>query len=242
MQFEEDCRIRRLLLSSGCAYPPNGEWGNRVYHASALSGKHHVTDHENDLFPSTASGNRFGDICRAASSSVQNARLAAAKESRVLFLDVDRLSPCKWIVLPVPQEQQVALLKEQRIAAEFVYGDATLYVLLGSRDQTRWTKADHSTLKIAGLCSKRITFENVNEISSTELKDRLYKEFSGKASNFFGSNQYHGIGRDSCWLSSYTQLYFNSISQTAKTFVRPIANDLSLSPDREVSMPYVTYI
>ena len=238
MEFEEDGRIRCLRLSSGRVYPPDGEWGDRVYHASTLSGRHHVTDHENDPVPSTASGNRFSDICRAASSSVQNSRLAAAREEQsALFrrrqsfsLQTDRATSATRTT------SRTSRGKNRRRVRSW----GRDFICLGSKDQTRWTRADHSTLKIAGLGTKRITFENVDEVSSMELKDRLYKAFPKLAGQGFellrlkvNTTVLEEIPVGS---SGFTPLYLSSILQSAKIFVRPIANDLSLAPDREVSM------
>ncbi len=238
MEFEEDGRIRCLRLSSGRVYPPNGEWGDRVYHASTLSGRHHVTDHENDPVPSTASANRFSDICRAASSSVQNARLAAAREEQsALFRRRQSFSLLTDRATSATRTTSRTSREKNRHRVRSLGRD---FICLGSKDQTRWTRADHSTLKIAGLGTKRIMFENVDEVSSMELKDRLYKEFPKLAGQGFellrvkvNTTVLEEIPVDS---SGYTPLYLSSILQSAKIFVRPIANDLSLAPDREVGM------
>ena len=73
-----------------------------------------------------------------------------------------------------------------------------------------------------------------------ELKDRLYKEFPKLAGQGFellrlkvNTTVLEEIPVGS---SGYTSLYLSSDLQSAKILVRPKANDLSLAPDREVSM------
>lgn len=119
----------------------------------------------------------------------------------------------------------------------------TILDCLASATRTRWNRADHAQLRAAGLGAKHVYSEDVEAVTSADLRDPLYREFPKLAGEGFeilrlliNSMELENIALPS---SGHTPLQLSHELKSAKIFVRPIVHDLSLAPVAEVKLAWI---
>jgi hypothetical protein len=91
-----------------------------------------------------------------------------------------------------------------------------------------------------------VTFEDVDDVTCTDLRDKLYDEFPKLAGQGYELLRLRINSTDLKEIAvpqgGYIPLYLSRHVQSAKVFIRPVLSNLSLSPVPEAGMCSNRYV
>ena len=228
LSFTDNDWTRCMRVTGDRVLPPDNGWGDRVY--TAIGNENSKPRSPQRPAPARS---QFSHLCQSAYTSVQSTRLASAREEQSRLFRHSTSGSRRQFDASAPSSNR---RKKRRRFRPWGHD----FVCLASTSQTRWNRADHSILKAAGLGLRHVTFDDADDVTCTDLRDRLYEEFPKLAGQGYVLLRLRVNSTDLEEIAvpqgGFTPLYLSRHVQSAKVFIRPVLNNLSLSPVPEARM------